>query len=331
MKKIFIGLVCILSSLFFTTNVYASSLNVSINGNTNFDSEITLNVQVNNLVDFTGSCNGLCGFVGNLEYDTNKIELVSISALNGFDLAQGNKIVLYKATGVGNGTNIMTMKFKNKSLANNESTNISFSNISVSDGDKDISTSNVSKTIKFVEEQKKEDNTNNKPNNGNNNNNKPNNGNNTSNNNTTNKKSNNNYISTITLSNGKIEFSKDILTYDIIVENDIEEITISATAENDKAVITGIGKHSLNVGNNIIKLSVKAEDGSERTYTINVNREKENIKVNDNEIIDNENNITKNEEEKNNNIVPIMIGVISLLILVIVIIILIKEKKNNDR
>lgn len=155
MKKIFIGLVCILSSLFFTTNVYASSLNVSINGNTNFDSEITLNVQVNNLVDFTGSCNGLCGFVGNLEYDTNKIELVSISALNGFDLAQGNKIVLYKATGVGNGTNIMTMKFKNKSLANNESTNISFSNISVSDGDKDISTSNVSKTIKFVEEQKK--------------------------------------------------------------------------------------------------------------------------------------------------------------------------------
>lgn len=338
MKKKFISLLCILASFLFIMKVDASSLNVNITGDTNFTKEISLNVQVNNLVDFTSSCKGLCGFVGNLEYDKNKIELVSISALNGFDLVQGNKIVLYKATGVSSGSSIMTMKFRNKSLTNNESTKISFTNINVSDGDKDIVASNASKTIKYIEEPKKEDNTNNNNETNNDNNNKPSSGNNNSttkpsnentSNNIINKKSSNNYIETITLSNGKIEFSKDILTYDIIVENEIEEIIINAKAEDDKSVIEGVGSHKLNVGNNIIKLNVKAEDGSERTYTINFSREKENIKVNDNETPNEEINSSSKEEPKNNNFIFIIIGSISLLILIILIIVITKKRDNK--
>ena len=140
MKKILFSLSILFSILLFMTNVNASSFNVNIVGNDTFEDEITLYMQVNDLVDFNGACDGLCGLVSNLSYDTDKIELTSISSLENFDLTQGNTIVLYKSTGVASGTNILSMKFKNKSLAKDETTTIIFSNIVASDGDKDINT-----------------------------------------------------------------------------------------------------------------------------------------------------------------------------------------------
>lgn len=313
MKKILICLTTVLSLLLFSEKVSASSFNTSIVGNDTFNSEITLYVQVNNLVDFNGSCNGLCGLVGTLNYDASKLELVSINPLEDFSLQQGKSLVLYKATGVLNGTNILSLKFKNKGLQNNENTKVSLSNITASDGDKDITTIDTSRTIKYVVQNKQ---TNKKTTNKNSN----------KNNITENldeeiKNSSNTYLSSITLSTGKIDFSKDILNYNIVVDYDTDSIEISATTEDEKAIIEGAGKHKLNVGDNKIEIKIKAEDGSEKTYTINVTREKEKITNN----ADDEDNIDKiDKKESSNFIIPISIG----LIILVVGAILIKKKKH---
>ena len=316
MKKILFSLTILLSTLLFATNVNASSFNANIVGNDTFENEITLYIQVNNLVDFNGACNGLCGLVGNLNYDTNKIELISLNALENFDLTQGTTLVLYKSTGVASGTKILSMKFKNKSLTTDETTTITLSNITASDGDKDINTSDTSKTIKFVVKE-------------NNNNNNQMNTNNNSTNNTTNKKeetkkSNNNYLSSITLSDGNITFDKDVLTYDIIVDYETTTIEINANVEDDKANITGDGKHTLNVGSNVIKITIKAEDESERTYTLNINREEKDI------VVDTDNEVIEDDviEKENNYVIPIVI-ISVILVIGLVGFIIWKNKKNK--
>lgn len=332
MKKILFSLTILFSTLLFATNVNASSFSANIVGNDTFESEITLYIQVNNLVDFNGACSGLCGLVGNLNYDTNKIELTSINALESFDLAQGKTLVLYKSTGVASGTKILSMKFKNKSLTKDETTTITFSNVVASDGDKDINTSDASKTIKFIV--KENENTNNN-NNQTNNNTNTNTNNNTSNNSTTNKKpssntnnkkketkkSDNNYLSSITLSDGNITFDKDVLTYDVIVDYETTTIEIKANVEDDKATITGDGKHTLNVGSNVIKITIKAEDESERTYTLNINREEKDI------VVDTDNKVIEDEKE-NNYVMPIVI-ISGILVIGLIGFVIWKNKKNK--
>lgn len=312
MKKILICLTIILSSLLFVQKVSASGFNASIVGNDTFEKEITLYIQVNNLVDFTGSCNGLCGLVGNLNYDTNKLELISIDPLEDFSLMQGKSIVLYKATGVTNGTKILSIKFKNKELQNNESTTISLSNLTASDGNQDIVATDTSKSIKYVIENKQ---TNTKPANNNNSN---------KNNVTENtkeeiKKSSNTYLNSLRVSNGNLQFSKDVLTYDLVVDYDTKDIEINGTSEDTKSVITGLGKHELNVGNNKFEIKVTAEDGSEKIYTINIKREDKTI-VSNNDIV--ESDII--EKENTNFIIPILIG----LVILVGTIIFIKRKKQ---
>ena len=335
MKKILFSLIILLSTLLFATNVNASSFNANIVGNDTFESEITLYIQVNNLVDFNGACSGLCGLVGNLNYDTNKIELTSINALESFDLTQGKTLVLYKSTGVASGTKILSMKFKNKSLTKDETTTITFSNVVASDGDKDINTSDASKTIEFIVKENENINNNNNQTNNNTN---TNTNNNTSNNNTTNKKpssntnnkkkkakkSDNNYLSSITLSDGNITFDKDVLTYDVIVDYETTTIEIKANVEDDKATITGDGKHTLNVGSNVIKITIKAEDESERTYTLNINREEKDI------VVDTDNEVIEDDaiEKENNYVMPIVIISVILVIGLIGFVIW-KNKKNK--
>lgn len=80
------------------------------------------------------------------------------------------------------------------------------------------------------------------------------------------------------------------------------------------------------LGSNKIKLVVKAEDDSERTYTINVNREEKDIVVN-NDIEVNEKN--DNENTSGNNY--ILYGIISLLVVVIIVLLIVIFKKKNNK
>lgn len=55
----------------------------------------------------------------------------------------------------------------------------------------------------------------------------------------------------------------------------VEKITIYATAQDSKAKIAGTGTKKLKEGSNSLSITVTAEDGTTKTYTINVIRESE--------------------------------------------------------
>ena len=91
-------------------------------------------------------------------------------------------------------------------------------------------------------------------------------------------KSSNNYLSSITISAGNLspEFYRE--TFEYTVENlpeDIVELEINATAEDERAHISGLGVVSLNPGENRIQIEVTAENENVREYVLIVNRKQD--------------------------------------------------------
>ena len=163
MKKVLYSIFILLLLVVFTKSVEASSFNMTLDGDSSFESEITLSLKVGELTEFES---GLYGLTGYLEYDDSKIELTSIDAAGEFDLTYGSKskkVVLYSTSGAGTGSTILTIKFKNISLAKDETTTIELNTLVASDGNKDIEGNSTSKEVKFIikEEEKIPENNNN--------------------------------------------------------------------------------------------------------------------------------------------------------------------------
>lgn len=72
------------------------------------------------------------------------------------------------------------------------------------------------------------------------------------------------------------EFNANTLEYSVIVPEDTKNVNITGTVQDKKASITGVGVQQVNQGNNKFLVTVKAENGSEKTYTINVDVKDEN-------------------------------------------------------
>ena len=72
------------------------------------------------------------------------------------------------------------------------------------------------------------------------------------------------------------EFNANTLEYSVTVPEDTKEVNITGTVQDKKASITGVGVQQVNQGNNKFLVTVKAENGSEKTYTINVDVKDEN-------------------------------------------------------
>jgi len=88
------------------------------------------------------------------------------------------------------------------------------------------------------------------------------------------KKSSDNSLSKLEIDNVEItpKFSKEVYEYTAVVENEIEKINIIAKTTHSKASVSGNGEKELIEGENTFKIVVKAENGSTRSYTINITR-----------------------------------------------------------
>ena len=62
-------------------------------------------------------------------------------------------------------------------------------------------------------------------------------------------------------------------TYNVTVPEDVESVEVYATASDSKATIAGTGNKTLQYGANALNVVVTAENGTTKTYTINVTRE----------------------------------------------------------
>lgn len=90
------------------------------------------------------------------------------------------------------------------------------------------------------------------------------------------KQSADNSLKSLTISPGTLSpsFSGSTTKYTATVGNDVTELAVSATPVNDKASVESVtGNTNLAVGNNDVKIVVKAENGVTATYTITVTRQ----------------------------------------------------------
>jgi len=305
MKKKLLSIITILMFFVMTLEVDAKSYDVSLNGDSSFNDEVKITLQIKNQKDMDGICEGICGLMATLKYDSSKLELIELDELNDYEATYNEKdgsIVIEKDAGNIDDIEVLVFTFKNKSLKNGDTTAISLANISGTDGDSDILTRDISKNIKYVKKEvndssSKEEKDDIESNN-------------------VFKKSNNNYLSSISIDSENIEFSKDKFEYEVVVLNATDKITITGDSEDSKAVVSGFGEYKLDVGNNTIKLIVKAEDGSEREYIIKVNRKSE--EVVDEEITEDIPEDVEIVEKENNTYLYIVLGISLIFILGII-------------
>lgn len=109
----------------------------------------------------------------------------------------------------------------------------------------------------------------------------------------------NNYLSSITLSEGTIDFDKSKTTYEIKNINS-SIIEIKATSESSYAKLSGdIGKKNLKLGLNTFKITVTSESGVNRIYTLKIYRNDNRDKTNTLSSLEVENNKITPEFNKN--------------------------------
>lgn len=134
-------------------------------------------------------------------------------------------------------------------------------------------------------------------------------------------KSSNNNLSNIVISGHEIEFDKDTLEYNIEVDSDVNELDISALVEDYRAWAKIEGNENFKTGKNVVTIKVYAEDGSTKTYTINVTKkEKVNVPV----------KVDTDTKEENNNSVEKTIIVILIVLVVIGLLYLIFKKDEEE-
>lgn len=97
-------------------------------------------------------------------------------------------------------------------------------------------------------------------------------------------------LQNIMLADGTLvpEFNKDITSYRVTLPNEITKLALSALPESDSAEVSINGNENLQVGENVITIVVKAENGARKEYTITVVREIELPAAEDNEELDTE-------------------------------------------
>ncbi len=276
MKKIknIILTLLIVFSLTFTINVHAQqSYTMSIDSPSTAakGSNITLTFYAKNISSIK---NGFSGYSGTINYDSTRLEFVSItSSISGWNIYKSNpenKITFLgyddepPANTKKSDVEIFKVVFKVKSidLAN---TKIEVTNIkgSTSSGES-LNASPVTKTITIKE------------------------------NSVT--KSNNANLSGLSVNGYNITptFNPNTTSYKLTVPNNVKKLTVNATAQDSKANISISGVSSLSVGKNNVIVEVKAEDGTKKTYSIEVTRKKEETKPS-------ETNPSKDDTKKSDN------------------------------
>lgn len=86
--------------------------------------------------------------------------------------------------------------------------------------------------------------------------------------------SDNNNLESLSISGYELtpKFSADVKEYSLTITEDVEKLDITAEPEDENAEVKIEGNENLLIGENTIKIIVTAEDGTERTYTLNVTK-----------------------------------------------------------
>ena len=247
MKKLFY--IFTLIGLFILPVSRVKAYKLSLTGSDKIDSSAEYVLTLTDIED----AKGFYGFVADLDYDDKKLELLSIEATDNLNLtysAVSKKMLIYIVTGIDSKQDLIKLKFKNIGLQTDEEVTVAFDNILATDSEKDIEVDKTSIKIKATKEGTKT----------------------------------NNNLETIKINGKPLDLSDGEIHYEIVVSNDTKKIDVKALAEDSEATVLGNGKYELTEGTNEIKIEVKDKDGDIKTYTIDVNRESKDAKINDEDL-----------------------------------------------
>ena len=85
-------------------------------------------------------------------------------------------------------------------------------------------------------------------------------------------KSDNNYLKSLVVNGYNLEFRKRTYDYQLEIEENVNSLVIDAKLDDETALLEIIGADDLDKNDNQVLINVKAEDGTVRTYTINVTK-----------------------------------------------------------
>ena len=84
------------------------------------------------------------------------------------------------------------------------------------------------------------------------------------------KYSDDNNLSSLNIEGFDLSFDSSVTEYSVTVPNDTKKVKIGATANDNKASVSGIGEYDVKEGSNEIEIIVTAENGVKKTYKVTV-------------------------------------------------------------
>ena len=235
MKKIKLLLLTVFSLLIIPISVNAASGTIKVTG--------TSQVVVGNRVTLTvtlSSSTAIGSWEMDLSYDKNYLELVSTNSEG-----NGTRMVNSSATGVKSKS--YTFTFKTKKTGSTKiavNTYLAYAYEQKDDGSfEQIDLSSSSKTLRIITQEELEA-----------------------------SYSKDNNLKSLSVEGFELspEFSKDVTEYSVTVPENTKEVTINATENDNSASVTGTGTFEVTQGTNTFNIVVRAENGSEKTYTVKV-------------------------------------------------------------
>ena len=244
MKKIissmaaFILIMCLL--LPFTASAASASASLSGPGTVRAGDSITLTFKLN------GS--NLSGASGTLSYDGSQLQMTGTKQTIAAPWAvefNGNNMVAYDnnlSAPINGGKNLFTVSFKVKDVATGTKITVSYKDVKASDGSADANVGTVSYSATVAAPL-----------------------------------STDNALASLTVSNATISpaFNANITSYTADVPFSVSKLDIKATAADGKAKVSISNPTLIPDGTTNVTITVTAENGAKKTYTIKVHREKD--------------------------------------------------------
>lgn len=240
--------ICFVFMLPITVSAASASASLTGPGTVRVGDTITLSFNLN------GS--GIFGASGTLSYDSSQVTLSGTTQKIGSPWAvefNGNNFVAYDndlTNPISGSKTLFTVTFKVKSVAAGTNIKISYTGVTTSDGsaDTNVGTVTYSKTVAAS-------------------------------------LATDNNLATLTVSNATISpaFSAGTTSYTASVPFEVSKLNVSATAADGKAKVSINSPNLTPNGTTKVTVTVTAENGTKKTYTISVKRAQDpNYKASDN-------------------------------------------------
>lgn len=136
----------------------------------------------------------------------------------------------------------------------------------------------------------------------------------------------NNKIKELLINDYEIDFTPDVLEYNLTIKNE-SELDIKVALENEKATYEILDNENLEDGS-VITIKVKAEDESVLEYKINISKEQTDDNNPDDNVDDNQDDNTDNDTTIDT-MLYIAIGIFGLGLILFIVAIICKKRKNH--